>query len=147
MGLRVTLFACTMHKTESWKRETIISSLASCRASSDAPCIRSTRPLYISIISLTRREKGAFGMMGSVLFWYFLISRSATVPGLHFLFFFVFGGEGGGATAAQGDVCDLKFFFFNLHSSSLAYSLNFPCFLFPHDLRREVDVVACCCGG
>ena len=147
MGLRVTLFACIMHKTESWKRETMISSLASCRASSAAPCIRSTRPLYISIISLTRREKGAFGMMGSVLFWYFRISRSATVPGLHLLFFFVFGGGGGGAAAAQGGACDLKFFFFNSRSSCSACSLNFPGFLFPHDLRRGVEVVACCCGG
>ena len=147
MGLRVTLFACIMHKTESWKRETMISLLASCRASSAAPCIRSTRPLYISIISLTSCEKGAFGMMGSVLFWYFLILRSATVPGLHFLFFFVFGGGGGGAAAAQGGACDLKFFFFNLHSSSLACSLNFFDFLFPHDLQWGVGVVACCCGG
>ena len=56
-------------------------------------------------------------MMGSVLFWYFLISRNATVPGLHLLSFFVFGGGGGGAAAAQGGACDRNVFFFSSLSS------------------------------
>ena len=36
---------------------------------------------------LTRRENGSFRSNRSVLFWYFLISRRATVPGLYRLFF------------------------------------------------------------
>ena len=41
----------------------------------------------MSRFKLTMRENGSFWIKRSVLFWYFLISRSATVPGRYRRFF------------------------------------------------------------
>merc|ERR1719394_620399 len=59
-----------------------MASLASCRAPMAADWnLRSVLKSWA--ISLTRRWKGSLRMSSSVDFWYLLISRRATVPGLY----------------------------------------------------------------
>ena len=47
------------------------------------PAQRSQRAKRTNESILTTRENGSLRMSRSVLFWYFLISRRATVPGLN----------------------------------------------------------------
>ena len=71
---------------ESSNRETMWASAATCRACSAEAWNRKSG-LYFEAIPLTTRENGSFKMSSSVEAWYFLISRSALVPGRYRLFF------------------------------------------------------------
>ena len=76
----VTLFAWIAQRFVSSKRPTRYASDASWRAAI-ADDWKRRSPLKPEAISLTSLWNGSFLMRRSVLFWYFLISRSATVPG------------------------------------------------------------------
>ena len=69
------------HRLVSSNSPTRYASAASCSAST-AELWNLRSVLYSWAISLTSLWKGSFLTNSSVLFWYFLISRRATVPGL-----------------------------------------------------------------
>merc|ERR1711905_30906 len=78
----VTRLAWMAQRLVSSKRPTRYASLASCRAiTAELWNLRSVLKSWA--ISLTRRWKGSLRMRSSVDFWYLLISRRATVPGLY----------------------------------------------------------------
>ena len=86
-GIMVTLLACMAHRLVSSKRPIRYASDASWRAmTAEDWNLRSF--LYSDAISLTTLWKGNFLISKSVLFWYFLISLRATVPGLYLWAFF-----------------------------------------------------------
>ena len=86
-GIIVTLFAWIAHRFVSSKRPIKYASEASWSAiTADDWNLRSF--LYSEAISLTTLWNGNFLMSKSVLFWYFLISLRATVPGLYLWAFF-----------------------------------------------------------
>ena len=87
LGMIVTRLACMAHKFVSSKSPTKYASAASWRAA-NAWAVILASDLKSCTISLIRRQKGAFLISNSVLFWYLLISRSATVPGLNLWGFF-----------------------------------------------------------
>merc|ERR1740121_2803973 len=78
----VTLLAWMGHRLVASKSPTREASAASWRAmTAELWNLRSV--LKSCAISLTRRWKGSLRMRSSVDFWYLLISRRATVPGLY----------------------------------------------------------------
>merc|ERR1719383_1637205 len=78
----VTLLAWIAQRLVSSNRPTRYASLASWRAPIAA--LWNLRSVLKSwAISLTRRWKGSLRIRSSVDFWYLLISRRATVPGLY----------------------------------------------------------------
>lgn len=83
----VTRFAWMAHRFVSSKRCTRNASAASWSAMMACDChlMPSSRGRNVRAISRTRREKGSFRIKRSVLFWSFLISRSANVPGRYLL--------------------------------------------------------------
>ena len=81
-GMMVTRLAWIAHRLVSSKSPTRYASLASWRAIT-AELWNRRSVLKSWAISLTRRWNGSFLMRSSVLFWYLLISRRATVPGLY----------------------------------------------------------------
>lgn len=83
----VTRFAWIAHRFVSSKRCTRNASAASWSAMMACDChlMPSSRGRNVRAISRTRREKGSFRIRRSVLFWSFLISRSANVPGRYLL--------------------------------------------------------------
>lgn len=85
----VTLLACMAQRFVSSNRCIKNASAASCNARIACDChlMPSSRGRTVSAISRTSRAKGSFRSKRSVLFWYFLISLKATVPGLYLLFF------------------------------------------------------------
>ncbi|KAK3022612.1 hypothetical protein RJ639_045763 [Escallonia herrerae] len=78
----VTLLAWMAHRLVSSKRPTRYASAASCSAAT-AELWNRRSVLKSWAISLTSLWKGSFLINSSVLFWYFRISLSATVPGLN----------------------------------------------------------------
>ena len=79
---RVTRPACTHARSESSNIFTRYASDASCNARSAVLCMRrSSCGLICCTTSRTSLWKGIFGISSSVVFWYFRIWRSATVPG------------------------------------------------------------------
>merc|ERR1712178_171393 len=75
------------HRFVSSNNPTRDASLASCRAiTAELWNLRSVLKSWA--ISLTRRWNGSLRMSSSVDFWYLLISRRATVPGLYLWGFF-----------------------------------------------------------
>ena len=87
LGIMVTRFAWMAHKLVSSNNPTKYASLASCNAKIAVDWKRRSVKNSLAI-SLTRRWKGNFLIIRSVDFWYFLISRSATVPGRYRCGFF-----------------------------------------------------------
>jgi len=87
LGMIVTRLAWIAHKLVSSKRPTRYASDASWRARMAVDWNRRS-VLKSCAISLTNLWNGSFRMSKSVLFWYFLISRRATVPGLYLCGFF-----------------------------------------------------------
>merc|ERR1712183_1003770 len=107
--MMVTLLAWMAHRLVSSKSPTKYASLASCRAPIAA--LWSLRSVLKSwAISLTRRWKGSFLMRSSVDFWYLLISRRATVPGLYLWGFFTPPVDGADFLAALVASCFLGAF-------------------------------------
>jgi len=86
-GMIVTLLAWMAHKFVSSNKPTKYASLASWRARTAVDWKRRS-VLKSCAISRTRRWNGAFLINRSVLFWYFRISRRATVPGRYLWGFF-----------------------------------------------------------
>ena len=80
----VTLLPCMAIRFTMPNIRTRKSSLASCRASSAVDCILYERSFQMPhTTSRTKRWNGSFLISNSVLFWYRVISRNATVPGLN----------------------------------------------------------------
>jgi len=79
----VTRLAWMAHRLQSSKRCTRKSSVASWMASRLSAVYRKGSGDTSLEISLTKRQNGAFRMSSSVLFWNFLISFRARVPGLY----------------------------------------------------------------
>ena len=87
LGMMVTLLAWMAQRLVSSKRPTRYASAASWRAAT--ALLWNLRSVLKSwAISLTSLWNGSFLIKSSVLFWYFLISLSATVPGLNLWGFF-----------------------------------------------------------
>ncbi|PKI77409.1 hypothetical protein CRG98_002182 [Punica granatum] len=86
-GMMVTLLAWIAHRLVSSNSPTRYASAASWSAST-AWLWNLRSVLKSCAISRTSLWNGSFLMSSSVLFWYFLISRSATVPGLYLWGFF-----------------------------------------------------------
>ncbi|CAL9058230.1 unnamed protein product [Musa banksii] len=80
LGMIVTRLAWMAQRLVSSKRPTRYASAASCSAAT-AELWKRRSVLKSWAISRTRRWNGSFRMSSSVLFWYFRISRRATVPG------------------------------------------------------------------
>ena len=92
-GITVTLLACIAHRHESSNNPTRNASEASCRALIAWDWNLNCWPsVTVWTISLNKRENGRAGMSKSVLFWNFLISRKAFIPGWYLLVvgFFIF---------------------------------------------------------
>merc|ERR1719430_2808544 len=85
--MMVTLLAWMAQRLVSSKSPTRYASLASCRAPTAADWNRRA-VLKSCAISLTNLWNGNFLIRSSVDFWYRLISRRATVPGLYLCGFF-----------------------------------------------------------
>merc|ERR1711994_1178728 len=97
------------HRLVSSNRPTREASLASCRAPMAADWnLRSVLKSWA--ISLTSRWKGSLRMSSSVDFWYLLISRRATVPGLYLWGFLTPPVEGADFLAALVASCFLGAF-------------------------------------
>ena len=90
LGIIVTLLACMAHRLASSKRDTKNASSASCRHMMVLPwkCMLVLPTSWAT--SRTSHEKGSFRIRSSVLFWYHLILRRATVPGQYLLVFLTF---------------------------------------------------------
>merc|ERR550519_3196712 len=109
LGMIVTRLAWMAHRFVSSNRPTRYASLASWRAPIAA--LWNLRSVLKSwAISLTRRWKGSFLMRSSVDFWYLLISRRATVPGLYLWGFLTPPVEGADFLAALVASCFLGAF-------------------------------------
>ena len=80
LGIMVTRLAWIAHRLVSSNNPTMYASQASWMANTACDWKRRS-DLYSVAISLTRRWKGNLRMRSSVLFWNFLISLRATVPG------------------------------------------------------------------
>ena len=80
-GMIVMRLAWSAHRFVSSKSEVRYASAASCNAR--MACVwKRTSVFIVCATSRTRRWNGSLRMRRSVDFWYFRISRSATVPGL-----------------------------------------------------------------
>ena len=87
LGMIVTLFTCMAHKLTSSNNPTRYASAASWSALN--ACGATLNPSQNScMISRTNLLNGAWRINNSVVFWYLLISRKATVPGRNLRFFF-----------------------------------------------------------
>ena len=92
-GIMVTHLASMVRKFVSSNKRTRYTSAAYCNAvTATDDTLNRNPPCHTSYtISLPRQSKGALLISSSVDFWYFLISRNATVPGQYFLGLSVFG--------------------------------------------------------